>query len=171
MSLSLFDISTEFYALKDLVDNDLEVNEETGEIVDNSMELKKLFVELKMSLEDKLDNTQRYLLTLDGEIDILDKEIKRLQAKKQSVNNKKDRLKKIVLSTLENTGLGKIKTALYSFSIKETESVEIVDFDSLGRNFLRLKKEADKKAIKEAIKNGDQVDGAKIVKNKSLGVR
>ena len=36
MSLSLFDLSNEFFALKDLIDNDLEVNEETGEITDNS---------------------------------------------------------------------------------------------------------------------------------------
>lgn len=171
MNLSLFDISTEFYVLKDLIENDLEINEETGEIIDNSMELKQLFDDLKMTLEEKLDNTQRYLLTLDGEADILDKEINRLQSKKQSILNKKDRLKNIVISTLENTGLGKIKTSLFSFNIRETESIEIVDFDSLGRNFLRLKKEADKKAIKEAIKNGEVVEGAKIVKNKSLGVR
>ena len=40
---SLFDLSLEFYALKDLIDNDLEVNEETGEITDNTEILNKLF--------------------------------------------------------------------------------------------------------------------------------
>lgn len=153
MSLSLFDISNEFFALKDLIDNDLEVNEETGEITDNSELLKELFDNLKMTLEDKLDNAQRYCLTLDGEADILDKEIKRLQAKKQALNNKKDRLKKIMLSTIENTGQSKFKTSLYSFNIKNSESLEVESIDNIPREFLRIKKEADKTAIKKAIKD------------------
>lgn len=153
MSLSLFDISNEFFALKDLIDNDLEVNEETGEITDNSELLKELFDSLKMTLEDKLDNAQRYCLTLDGEADILDKEIKRLQAKKQALNNKKDRLKKIMLSTIENTGQNKFKTSLYSFNIKNSEALEVESIDNIPREFLRIKKEADKTAIKKALKD------------------
>lgn len=153
MSLSLFDLSNEFFALKDLIDNDFEVNEETGEITDNSELLKELFDNLKMTLEDKLDNAQRYCLTLDGEADILDKEIKRLQAKKQALNNKKDRLKKLMLSTIENTGQNKFKTSLYSFNIKNSESLEVESIDNIPREFLRIKKEADKTAIKKAIKD------------------
>lgn len=168
MSLSLFDISSEFFALKDLIDNDLEVDEETGEITDNSKILKELFDNLKMTLEDKLDNAQRYCLTLDGEADILDKEIKRLNAKKQALNNKKDRLKKIMLSTIENTGQSKFKTSLYSFNIKNSEALEVDSIDNIPREFLRIKKEADKTAIKKAIKDGLIIDGCKIVENKSL---
>lgn len=168
MSLSLFDISNEFFALKDLIDNDLEVNEETGEITDNSELLKELFDNLKMTLEDKLDNAQRYCLTLDGEADILDKEIKRLQAKKQALNNKKDRLRKIMLSTIENTGQSKFKTSLYSFNIKNSEALEVESIDNIPREFLRIKKEADKTAIKKAIKDGLFIEGCKIVENKSL---
>lgn len=168
MSLSLFDISNEFFALKDLIDNDLEVDEETGEITDNSKILKELFDNLKMTLEDKLDNAQRYCLTLDGEADILDKEIKRLNAKKQALNNKKDRLKKIMLSTIENTGQSKFKTSLYSFNIKNSEALEVDSIDNIPREFLRIKKEADKTAIKKAIKDGLIIDGCKIVENKSL---
>lgn len=153
MSLSLFDISSEFFALKDLIDNDLEVDEETGEITDNSKILKELFDNLKMTLEDKLDNAQRYCLTLDGEADILDKEIKRLNAKKQALNNKKDRLKKIMLSTIENTGQSKFKTSLYSFNIKNSEALEVDSIDNIPREFLRIKKEADKTAIKKALKD------------------
>lgn len=168
MSLSLFDLSNEFFALKDLLDNDLEVNEETGEITDNSELLKELFENLKLSFEDKLDNAQRYCLTLDGEADILDKEIKRLQAKKQSLNNKKDRLKKLMLSSIECAGFSKIKTPFYSFNIKKSEALEVESIDNIPREFLRIKKEADKTAIKKAIKDGLIIEGCKIVENKSL---
>lgn len=170
-TLSLFDISTEFYALKDLIDNDLEVNEETGEITDNSEILKELFDNLQLTMEDKFDNCQRYCLTLDGEAEILDKEIKRLQAKKQAINNKKDRLINMMRNAMTTAGISKMKTSLYSFSIRESESLEVLDIDNIPREFLRIKKEADKKAIKDYLKTGGTIDGCQIIKNKSLGVR
>ena len=171
MSLSLFDISQEFFALKDLIDNDLEVNEDTGEITDNSKLLSELFDNLSLTMEDKFDNTQRYVLTLNGESDTLDKEIKRLQAKKSALNNKADKLKKMMQNALSVAGLEKFKTALYSFTIKTTEALEVESIDNIPREFLRIKKEADKVAIKTAIKGGLEIDGCKIVVNKNLGVK
>ena len=171
MSLSLFDLSNEFFALKDLIDNDLEVNDETGEITDNSELLKELFENLKLSLEDKLDNTQRYVLTLNGEADILAKEIKRLQARKQALENKADRLTEMMKNSILSSGQTKFKTSLYNFNIKKTESVEVRDLDLIPRAYLRIKKEADKTAIKKAIKDGLFIDGCKIVENKSLVVK
>lgn len=170
-NLSLFDISLEYHALTDLIDNDLEVNEETGEITDNSKELTELFENLQMTFEEKLDNSQKYLLTLKGEESILADEIKRLQAKKAAVKNKQDRLKSMMLNALQTSNQGKFKTALYSFNIKNTEAVEIVDDNLLGRSFLRMKLEADKTKIKEALKSGNEVEGAKLVQNSSLVVK
>lgn len=170
-NLSLFDISLEYHALTDLIDNDLEVNEETGEITDNSKELKELFENLQMTFEEKLDNSQKYLLTLKGEESILADEIKRLQAKKAAVKNKQDRLKSMMLNALQASNQGKFKTALYSFNIKNTEAVEIVDDSLLGRSFLRMKLEADKTKIKEALKSGNEVEGARLVQNSSLVVK
>lgn len=166
MSLSLFDLSNEFFALKDLIDNDLEVNDETGEITDNSELLKELFENLKLSFEVKLDNAQRYCLTLDGEADILDKEIKRLQAKKQALENKADRLTEMMKNSILSSGQTKFKTSLYNFNIKKTESVEVRDLDLIPRAYLRLKKEADKVAIKKALKDTTPKVGF-VYKNKS----
>lgn len=163
---SLFDLSLEFYALKDIIDNDLEVNEETGEIIDNTDLINQLFSDLKMTFEDKLDNSQRYVLTLNGEADILAKEIKRLQAKKQALENKADRLTEMMKNAILSSGDTKFKTSLYSFNIKKTESVEVRDLDSIPRAYLRLKKEADKVAIKKALKDTTPKVGF-IYKNKS----
>ena len=149
---SLFDLSLEFFALKDLIDNDLEVNEETGEITDNTEILNKLFNDLSLSFEEKLDNSQRYCLTLGGEADILAKEIKRLQGKKQALENRADRLNKMMMNAILSSGQSKVKTSLYSFSIKTSESVEVRDLDEVPREFLRIKKEADKIQLKKALK-------------------
>jgi phage host-nuclease inhibitor protein Gam len=151
MSLSLFDISMEFYALKDLMED--EFDQESGELINKDNEIIELFDNLKLTMEDKFDNCQRYCLTLDGEADILDKEIKRLSLKKQALNNKKDRLKNLMQNAMIVTGLTKFKTSLYSFNIKDSESLEVLDIDNIPREFLRIKKEADKTAIKKAIKD------------------
>lgn len=168
---SLFDLSLEFFALKDLIDNDLEINEETGEIVDNTEILNKLFNDLTLSFEDKLNNSQRYCLTLEGEADILAKEIKRLQAKKQALENRADRLSKMMMNAILSSGDNKFKTSLYSFSIRKTESVEIRDLDVIPRAYLRLKKEADKVAIKKALKDGTVIDGVYLSEKLSLGAK
>lgn len=168
---SLFDLSLEFYALKDLMENDFEVDEETGEFIDNTETINNLFNGLKMTFEDKLDNSQRYILTLNGEADILAKEIKRLQAKKTALENKADRLSEMMKNAILSSGENKFKTSLYSFNIKKTESVEVRDLDVIPRAYLRLKKEADKVAIKKALKNGDVIEGVYLSEKLSLGVK
>lgn len=170
-SLSLFNIGLEYRALFDLIENDLEVNEETGEIADNSEQFKQLFEGLNTTFEDKLDNCQRYCITLDGEAEILANEIKRLQARKKAIENKKDRLRKEMLSAIKVSGNEKIKTSLYSFNIKHSEAVSVTNEDLLERKYLRMKFEADKTKIKEAIKNGEVVEGASLVQNESLTVK
>ena len=168
---SLFDLSLEFYALKDLIDNDFEVDEETGEFIDNTETINLLFNSLKLTFEDKLDNSQRYVLTLNGEADILAKEIKRSQAKKTALENKADRLSEMMKNAILSSGENKFKTSLYSFNIKKTESVEVRDLDVIPRAYLRLKKEADKVAIKKALKNGDVIEGVYLSEKLSLGVK
>lgn len=148
---SLFSISLEYQAILDLIENDLEINEETGEITDNSQLLNDLFNELNMDFKDKLDNAQRYILTLKGEQDILDKEIKRLQAKKTALKNKEDNLKRLMLNALAESGETNFKTSLYSFIIKESEAISIVNEEDLERKYMRISYEPDKVKIKEAI--------------------
>lgn len=148
---SLFDLSLEYTAILDLLENDLEYDEETGVIVDNSQLLNDLFNELNMDFKDKLDNSQRYILTLKGEQDILDKEIKRLQAKKTALKNKEDNLKRLMLNALAESGETNFKTSLYSFIIKESEAISIVNEEELERKYMRISYEPDKVKIKEAI--------------------
>lgn len=169
--MTLFDISSEFYVLKDLLDNDLEYDPETGEVYDNSEVLQKLFEEVSLKLGDKLDNSQRVVLELNGKADTLDKEIKRLQDKKRAFLNSADRLKSLMQNAIISSGKTKIKTDLFSFFIRESEALSIADEDNIPRQFLRIKKEVDKVAIKKAIKDGEEIDGCYIVKNRSLGVK
>lgn len=168
-NLSLFDISQEFRVLDDLMQDEFDM--ETGELIDKSKEVQELYEGIKLDLSDKLDNTQRYLTVLDSEENTLAEEIKRLSAKKKAIKNKKNNLKGLILSALHASGHDKIKTPLYSFYIRKTESVNIINDEDIPRTFLKVSYSPDKTKIKEAIKNVDVVSGADIIENESLGVR
>lgn len=169
--MRLFDFATEFKTLIDLVENDLEVNSETGEITDNSVLFEALFDTLELNFSEKMNNTQRLVLSLEGEADVLANEIKRLQARKTALLNKVERVNDLMLNALNAMPDNKLKTGLYSFSIRTSEVIQISDIDEIPRAYLRLKKEADKVAIKKALKEGLIIDGCELKINKNLGVR
>ena len=56
-------------------------------------------------------------------------------------------------------------------SFRKSESVEIDNVEELEDRFKRVKVEADKTAIKQAIKSGKEVKGARLVENNNLQIR
>lgn len=168
--MRLFEFAREFQEFQDLVENHLDFNDVTGEVIDNSEVIGELFKELNIGFSDKLDNTMLYVSLLNGQSETLDKEIKRLQGKKKVIDNKVERLRDIVKSSFIEAGIDKFESSMYKFRIGKSESVEIENIELLGSDYIRVKKEADKVAIKKAIKSGVEVDGACIVVNNSLVV-
>ena len=167
---NLFDLSQQFYTLGDILENDVEFNEETGEIIDNSETINKLFEELELSLNDKLDNCQKWILENSAKVEALKKESKRLNDKAKAIENKTDRLKELMKLSLVASGKT-IKTDIFTFSLRKSKAVQVADENELPRNYVRIEKKADKKAIKEALENGIEIPGCSISENVSLSVK
>jgi len=167
--LSLFHIGMEYHALRDLLESN-EVDE-NGVFIDNTKELNELYDNLSVTFENKLDNSQRYCLMLDGQVYTLDKEIKRLQAKKTAIKNNKERLKSMMLNAIKTSNQSKIKTDLYSFNIRKSEAVNILDEEKIGRKYMKATYKISLSDIKKDIKDGVEVAGAKIKKNESLNIK
>ena len=66
-----------------------------------------------------------------------------------------------------------IKTPLIKLNFRNSESVEITNEAQLAEKFLVVKTVVtpDKKAIKEAIKSGEFVEGATISYNRNLQIK
>ena len=167
---NLFDLSQQFYTLRDILENDVEFNEETGEIIDNSETINKLFEELELSLNDKLDNCQKWILENSAKVEALKKESKRLNDKAKAIENKTDRLKELMKLSLVASGKT-IKTDIFTFSLRKSKAVQVADENELPRNYVRIEKKADKKAIKEALENGIEIPGCSFAENVSLSVK
>lgn len=72
---------------------------------------------------------------------------------------------------MEEFGIELIEGRTLKISFRKSESVEVDNVDELDEKFKKVKVEADKTAIKQAIKNGEEIKGARLVKNNNLQIR
>ena len=67
----------------------------------------------------------------------------------------------------------KIETSIGKLSVRTSKTVEVsADVNTLPEQYKRVKTtvEADKKALKDAIKAGEHIDGVELIENYSLGI-
>jgi len=169
--MNLFNHAVQFKALQDIMDNDVEFDDETGEITDNSQVIADLFAELELGLGDKLNNSQYYIIDTLSDAETLKAEAKRLNERAKVLTNKANRVKELMKNAMIATGDTKLKTNLFNFSIRTSKSVQVSDVEELPREYVRLKREADKALIKKALADGEEIPGCAMVENKSLSAR
>lgn len=181
MSRNLFEIQESMLNLLEY-----NVDDQTGEIIETEEEFNQLYNSIQLDLQTKLDNTNCLQKMIDGEIDVIDKEIKRLTAEKRARERKREWLKNRVdyfiknqftdaNGNLDTEGLNKYKLDLPHSKIgyRKSDSVEVIDIKQLPKKYIKTKIEEspDKIAIKDAIKNGKEVKGAKIVTNYNIQIK
>ena len=110
---------------------------------------------------------------LEGNIDLIDLEIKRLNALKKPLVNSIDRLKNNLSQAMQMFEVTELKTPLLKINFRKSESVEVTDIDLLDVDFVKttITKAADKVAIKEAIKAEIPVRGAVLLTNYNLQIK
>ena len=140
------------------------VDIETGEIIDTE-QLDKL----QMERDTKLENVACWIKELKVEAEALKAEKQALAERQKVAENKMESLKKYLAFALDGQAF---KTVRASVTFRKSQAVEIADIYKLDENYLRYKEpEADKTAIKEAIKQGKTVAGATLVENTSVIIK
>ena len=150
---------------KAIVDFDLEIDEETGEVL-NADELDQI----TLARDEKIENIALWVKDLLAEADAIKAEEQALAKRRKQAENKADWLKRYVAQALEGE---KFKTPRVAISYRTSEAVEILDEDLIPEEFLMIKTEykPDKKAIKDELKVGGEVEGAVLVKRTSLQIK
>lgn len=181
MSKGLFEIVDDMMTLLEY-----NVDPETGEIIETEEEFNQLYDSIQVDLQTKLDNTNCLQKMLSGEIDVIDKELKRLTAEKKARERKiewlKNRVDYFVKSQftdengkIDTEGLHKYKLDLphSKVSYRKSESVEITNQDLIPSKYIKKKVEEkpDKVAIKEDIKNGKKISGVELVTNYNIQIK
>ena len=128
------------------------------------------------AIEDKADGYAKVIRTLEGDAAACDAESKRLRNKKIAIENNIKRMKTALQYAMEATGKTKFKTALFSFGIQKNPAAVVMDegyIENIPERFLIPQDPViDKKAIKEALKAGEDLEGiAHLEQSESLRIR
>jgi len=164
MNQSIYKIQNEFQLIiAEVINNE-------GEI---TPELETALTINKEQLQSKAVDYCYVIKQLDYDCEQIDNEIARLNKLKKVRANLTDRLKNTVSSAMQLYEVEKIETPLIKLSFRNSESVEITNESQLDSRFIVTKTvtSPDKKAIKDAIKNGELVEGATISYNKNLQIK
>lgn len=140
------------------------IDSETGDIIDA-----ELLDSLQMERTEKIENVACWIKELKAEAEALKAEKMAFAERQRVAENKAESLKNWLAYVLNGE---KFKTTRASVSFRATDKVEITDIMQLDESFLRYKEpEADKTAIKEAIKAGQEVAGATLVSSTSVIIK
>ena len=161
--MKLFEIDERLAACVKISD-DQAVDAETGEVIDiEAVEA------LEMEREQKIENIGMWIKDLTAQSEALKAEKNKLAEREKSAKNKVERLKEFLTAYL---GGKKFETAKVAIKFRSVESVSVPDVTALPEKYWRIKPpEADKTAIKNALKAGEVIEGAELVKKQSISVK
>ncbi len=162
--MTLYEINAELDAL---IANS--VDPETGELIIDPEQIDAL----SMERDEKIENIGCYIKNLKAEAAAIDAEIKNLTARKDAAKKKAERLTNYLKDNLNGE---KFQTAKVVISYRNSTAVEINPDIFFARSangkYFRVKDpEADKTAIKEALKAGEAIEGATLVTNTSMTIK
>lgn len=126
---------------------------------------------INVSIEEKLENTGKFIKNTESDITGIKAEIERLTAMKKTKENFVERLKNNVEFALKEKGLETLTVGTFKAGYRKSESVEIINLDVIPADFIKVEIKADKTAIKKAIKAGETVDGAQIQTNMNFYIK
>lgn len=138
---------------------------ETGEIVD-STELDAL----QMAKDEKIENILLLIKDMRAEQAALKNEIDALSNRMRSTGNRETWLVNYVGAILDGD---KYKSSKCSVSYRKSQSVNVFDPESLPEEYFRVKvtKEPNKIALKDALKSGEEIPGAVLEDCQSMIIK
>ena len=146
--MRIVDLKSEYFALEELIlQAENEIDEETGEFIDNDDLIKELSDELKENkaglLNYLVDKRDEYKLLEQG----LNDKIKHLQGKKKTAQNQQRRIVDTIDYVLEGE---KFKSDEHTFSYSKTERIDILDDGDIPPEFIDFKPTIKKMDLKKA---------------------
>lgn len=139
------------------------VDPETGEIIAEE------FDALQMERDCKIENIAVWIKNLKSEAEALKKEKEALAERQKAKENKAKSLYDYLASVLNGE---RFETARCRLSFRSSEALEIDEDAKVPDTYLRFKKpEIDRTALKNAVKQGEVIDGVSLVKRQNLQIK
>lgn len=164
MSLSLYNIEKEYIQLAEAI---LDAG---GEI---TPEQEIALAINKDSLQNKAINYALVIKQQQGEAELIQKEIDRLQGLKTSRDKTSERLKQFISAAMQLYGVEKVEGQNFKLSFLKSTQLEIDDENDVPVAFVKEKitESVDKAGLKAAIKAGHSFPGIRIVEKQNLQIK
>lgn len=171
MGMTLYDIDAQIAALDGAAEDDMLIDEETGELVSVAQALDAL----RMEREAKLENVACWVKNLSAEADAIREEENRLVKRRKAAETKAANLKAWLLAamTREDGTTDKLKTGRVMVSVKKNPPSTVVD-DALLPSTYKVAKityQANKELIKRELLAGGEVPGAHLEYGRSVVIK
>ncbi len=156
----LYKITEDHKELLNLADE----SEDMAQAVADTMEL------IEGDFNDKAISLIHVVNTMGDDVEIIKNEIARLSARKKTIENKRESMKEYLRINMEASGIKKIICPIFTITLKSgRDIVQINDEDKIPSDYLNIKTVMApmKPEILAALKEGEEVAGASIVKSKS----
>lgn len=160
--MNLYELTQEQLRINNLLE------ESYGEItpeIESAMELNQ------ENFSVKADGYIKAITNYKADQEAISEEIKRLQDKKRVCENAINRMKTVLCESMDIFGMPKFQTGIFKVALSKSESVNIINESLIPDEYKKIKYDISKTEIKNAIKNGELVDGAEIVENKFITIR
>ena len=171
MGMTLYDIDAQIAALDGAAEDDMLIDEETGELVSVSQALDAL----RMEREEKLENVACWVKNLSAEADAIREEENRLVKRRKAAETKAANLKSWLLAamTREDGTTDKLKTGRVSISVKRNPPSTVVDDELLPSTYkvAKITYQANKELIKRELLSGGEVPGAHLEYGRSVIIK
>lgn len=144
------------------------VDIETGEINET---LEKRLDEVKIELDEKLENIWKVLKNYESQSTAIKNEIDKLNKRKKTIDNNFENLKRYASQALVPGKKWTSQSGLASYSWRKSTKCNIFDENKIDKDYYEIIKKINVASIKAAIKSGKEIDGAELIENQNLVIK
>ena len=127
-------------------------------------------IDWQTDYEEKVENYIKVIKNNEADIEARKNEIKRLTELNRGDERKNERMKEVLKESMALTGHDRVDTKLFKVSFRKSQAVEVEDL-LLPESYKVATWKPDKKRLKEDLKNGLEILGAKLVENQNLIIK
>ncbi|MBQ2390162.1 MAG: siphovirus Gp157 family protein [Clostridia bacterium] len=174
--MSIYNISANYRALFDTFDNAEDLTDEEIEAYFDTLE------GIEDEFDIKVENIACYIKSLNGDVDLIDKEIEALKRRKQVKENLITRLKKMLVENMQRIKKTKIDRPRAKLTLKNNAEQAHFTDETAFLNWAKeqhkdrfintsIKQTLSKTAVKNALQNGEKLPGAWLEKSVSVIIK
>lgn len=173
--MTIYEITNEFAELQERLE--AMSKDEDGEWREDISDVYEEYMNSSIALEEKIDNTVNFIKDLRGEVDAIESEIVNLRNRVTSKRSKISILEECLEYAFDTLGMDKWENSRHRLYYRSGTRVDIPDELSFMANegnkeFLKPQPpKIDRIAIRDALKRGEEVEGATLKKTANFQIK